>query len=345
MVVLSDYAKGVLTEPVCRHIIAEAGKLGVPVLVDPKQRDFSRYRGATTICPNLKELGAATGEPLADIDRVLAAGQAQLAWLDMDVMVVTMGDKGIAVLRKDSCHPAPAVARQVYDVSGAGDTVIAVLALAMACDVELETAVEVANLAAGIVVNKVGTVPVQREELLGALSGELALHLDEKVLPLERLLSRVSAWRSGGDRIVFTNGCFDILHIGHITLLERARRMGDRLVVALNSDQSVRLIKGRLRPIVGEDERARILAALSAVDAVVVFHESTPLALIETIRPDVLVKGGDYREEDVVGAREVRAWGGRVALIPLVEGISTTSLIAKARPDPSARLASPVFVV
>lgn len=336
-VVLSDYAKGVLTESVCHTIIDEASKLGVPVLVDPKQRSFSRYRGATTICPNLKELSAVTGERVADTDRLLAAGQAQLDLLGMEFMAVTMGAKGIAVLRKDSRVHAPAVVRQVYDVSGAGDTVIAVLALAMACDVEIESAVQLANLAAGIVVNKVGTVPIQREELLGALSQELALHMDEKVLPLERLLSRLAMWRSAGDRVVFTNGCFDILHIGHITLLEQARRKGDRLIVALNSDASVRRLKGPSRPIAAESERARILAALSAVDAVVVFNESTPLKLIEAIRPDVLVKGGDYREEAVVGAHEVRAWGGRVELIPLVEGISTTRLIAKAAPKPPSR--------
>ncbi len=340
VVVLSDYAKGVLTEAVCRSIIAEAGKLGVPVLVDPKQRDFSRYHGATTICPNLKELSAATGEPFSDIDRVLAAGQAALGSLDMEFMVVTLSDKGIAVLRKDSRLHAPAVVRQVYDVSGAGDTVIAVLALALACDVEIETAVQLANLAAGIVVNKAGTVPIQREELLGALSQELALHMDEKILPLKRLVSRVAMWRSAGDRVVFTNGCFDILHIGHITLLEEARRKGDRLIVGLNSDESVRQVKGPLRPIVGERERARILAALSAVDAVIVFNESTPLKLIEAIRPDVLVKGGDYCEEAVVGAREVRVWGGRVELIPLVEGISTTRLIARTGPKASSRLTS-----
>jgi D-beta-D-heptose 7-phosphate kinase/D-beta-D-heptose 1-phosphate adenosyltransferase len=340
IVVLSDYAKGVLTEVVCRFIIAEAGKLGVPVLVDPKQRDFSRYHGATTVCPNLKELAAATGEPFSDIDRVLAAGHAMLASLDMEFMVVTLGDKGIAVLRKNSRLHAPAVVRQLYDVSGAGDTVMAVLALALACQVEIETAAQLANLAAGIVVNKVGTVPIQREELLGALSQELALHLEEKILPLKRLLSRVATWRSAGDSVVLTNGCFDILHIGHISLLEQARRKGDRLIVALNSDASVRQIKGPLRPIVGEHERARILAALSAVDAVIVFNESTPLTLIEAIRPDVLVKGGDYREEAVVGAREVRFWGGRVELIPLVEGISTTQLIARAGTKPSSRLAS-----
>ncbi len=337
VVVLSDYAKGVVTDSLCRSVITAASKLGIPVLVDPKSRDFSRYRGATTICPNLKELSAATGEPVDDIDALLAAGQALLVLLDMEFMIVTMGDKGIAVLRKGSRLHAPAVVRQVYDVSGAGDTVIAVLALALACNVRIETAIQLANIAAGIVVSKVGTVPIQREELLGNLSQEFILHMDEKVLPLERLLSRVAAWRSVGDRVVFTNGCFDILHIGHITLLERARRQGDRLVVAINSDTSVRSIKGPLRPIVGEHERARILAALSAVDAVVVFHESTPLKLIESIRPDVLVKGGDYREEAVVGAREARAWGGRVELIPLVEGISTTRLIARATPEPLLR--------
>jgi D-beta-D-heptose 7-phosphate kinase/D-beta-D-heptose 1-phosphate adenosyltransferase len=214
------------------------------------------------------------------------------------------------------------------------------LALALACHVEIETAVQLANLAAGIVVNKVGTVPIQREELLGALAQELPLHMDEKILPLKRLLSRLAMWRSAGDRVVFSNGCFDILHIGHITLLEEARRRGDRLIVALNSDESVRQIKGPLRPIVGEHERARILAALNAVDAVIVFNERTPLKLIEAIRPNVLVKGGDYCEEAVVGAREVRAWGGRVELIPLVEGISTTRLIAKATPKPAPRLAA-----
>ena len=333
VLVLSDYAKGVLPETVCSSIIAEARRLNVPVLVDPKKRSFACYRGATTICPNRKELSAATGESAGDLDRLLAAGQAQLSVLDMQFMVVTLGEKGIAILRKDSRVHAPAVVRQVYDVSGAGDTVMAVLALAMACGVEIEKAVELANVAAGIVVSKVGTAPIQRGELLGALSQELAVSMDDKVLPLEGLLSRVSAWRSAGHRVVFTNGCFDILHIGHITMLERARSKGDRLIVGLNSDSSVRALKGAARPVVGEYERARILAALSAVDAVVVFHESTPITLIEAIRPDVLVKGGDYREEAVVGAREVRAWGGRVELIPLVQGISTTRLIAKLTPE------------
>ena len=329
VLVLSDYAKGALAEDVCQAILREAQRRGVPVLVDPKQQDFSRYRGATAICPNLKELAAATGEAVGDISSVLNAGQALVASLGLQFIVATMGEKGIAVLEPESRLYAPAVVRQVYDVSGAGDTVVAILALAMACGLPIGDAIELANIAAGVVVGKVGTVPIQREELLGALSRELALDMDEKLLSLERLLARVTSWRWAGQRIVFTNGCFDILHIGHIRLLEEARRRGDRLIVAVNSDASVRRLKGTSRPIVGEQERARVLAALSSVDAVVLFEEDTPLRLIEAIRPDVLVKGGDYTESEVVGAREVRAWGGRVELIPLVLDASTTRLIAK----------------
>lgn len=329
VVVLSDYAKGVLTRQVCQSLISEARRRGVPVLVDPKSRDFARYRGATAICPNLKELAAATSATAGNLETLLNAGQALVPALDLQYLTVTLGVKGIAVLQRDSRFHAPAVVRQVYDVSGAGDTVIAVLALAVACEVPVEAAVALANTAAGIVVSKVGTVPIQREELMGALSQQIALSMDEKVLQRERLLARVSAWRSAGERIVFTNGCFDILHIGHIGLLEQARRKGDRLIVGLNSDESVRRLKGPQRPIVAEADRARVLAALSSVDAVVVFNEDTPLRLIEAIRADVLVKGGDYTEDTVVGAREVRAWGGRVELIPLVDNISTSRLIAK----------------
>jgi len=329
VVVLSDYAKGALAEEVCQAIIQQASQLNIPLLVDPKQQNFERYRGATTICPNLKELAAATGEPVSDTDRVLRAGEALLASLDMQFIVTTLGADGIAVLRPNSRWHAPAVVRQVYDVSGAGDTVVAVLALALACELPIESAVQLANVAAGVVVGKVGTVPVRREELLGALGQEIAPQMDEKVLPLDRLITRVAAWKSAGQSIVFTNGCFDILHIGHIRLLEEARHRGDRLIVGLNSDGSVQRLKGPRRPIVGEGERARVLAALSSVDAVTVFEQDTPLALIEAIRPDVLVKGGDYTEDEVVGASEVRAWGGRVELIPLVSESSTTRLIAK----------------
>jgi D-beta-D-heptose 7-phosphate kinase / D-beta-D-heptose 1-phosphate adenosyltransferase len=327
--VLSDYAKGVLTETVCQRLISHACKLHIPVLVDPKARQFARYRRATTICPNQRELSVATGEPSTDLDKLLAAGQSMLAALQVDSMGVTLGEKGIAVLRPQSCRHFPAEPRQVYDVSGAGDTVIAVLALAAASGMPLETAAQVANVAAGIVVSKVGTVPVQSDELLAALLKKTNADSQEKILPLEQVIGRVGVWRAASERIVFTNGCFDILHVGHLALLQQARHKGDRLIVGLNSDASVRRVKGPPRPIVAAPDRAKILAALGVVDAVVLFDESTPLTLIAAIRPDVLVKGGDYSEEDVVGAREVRAWGGRVEIIPLLAGVSTTRLIAK----------------
>ena len=329
-VVLSDYAKGVLTEEVCQFTISAARKRGIPVLVDPKQRSFARYRGATTICPNLRELSVATGISTNEPDTLLSAGQTLVNELDLDCLTATLSEKGIALLRADSRFIAPAVARQVFDVSGAGDTVIATLALALAGGAQMEAAVQLANIAAGIAVSKVGTVPVRADELLISIMPELGLQAAEKIVALDALRARASAWRHAGERITFTNGCFDLLHIGHITLLESARREGDRLVVGINSDSSVRGLKGPTRPIVRDRERAQILASLSAVDAVVIFDEPTPLRVIETLRPDVIVKGGDYTEDTVVGAKEVRSWGGRVKIVPTVEGFSTTSIIAKA---------------
>ena len=206
---------------------------------------------------------------------------------------------------------------------------IAVLGLCLASGLDPETAVELANMAAGIVVGKVGSVPVERHELLAALSPEIALSAEDKVLSRDQLLTRVALWRANGERIVFTNGCFDLLHVGHITLLEQAHRFGDRLIVAINSDASVSGLKGPTRPIVGERERARVLAALAAVDAVVVFMEPTPMELVVATRADVLVKGGDYVIDTVVGAQQVLSWGGQVKIVPIVEGYSTTGLIAR----------------
>jgi D-beta-D-heptose 7-phosphate kinase / D-beta-D-heptose 1-phosphate adenosyltransferase len=328
-IILSDYAKGVLNEEVCQRAIQMARQRRIPVLVDPKQRDFSRYRGATTVCPNLSELSVATGISGHNIDEILAAGQAMVSHFDLECLIATMSEKGIALLREHAMLVAPATARQVFDVSGAGDTVIATLALGMAQGLEMEVSVQLANIAASIVVSKVGTVPVTRNELLISLMPEIELHAKEKILAFDDLLAWVSAWRSARQRIVFTNGCFDLLHIGHITLLEDARREGDKLIVAINSDISVSRLKGPSRPIVGESERARVLAALAAVDAVIVFDDPTPLRLIETLRPDVIVKGGDYSEDTVVGAEEVRSWGGSVKIVPTVDGFSTSKLIAK----------------
>jgi D-beta-D-heptose 7-phosphate kinase/D-beta-D-heptose 1-phosphate adenosyltransferase len=328
-VVLSDYAKGVLTPEVCQAVIKEARRLSIPVLVDPKTADFTRYRGATTICPNLGELSAAAGMDAGNLEQLLTSAEAMVTAFDLEFLTATLSEKGIALLRPGNRFVAPAVARQVFDVSGAGDTVIAVLALCLASGLGAETAVQLANIAAGIVVGKVGTVPVEKHELLAALSPNIALHAEDKVVSRAELVTRVALWKANGERVVFTNGCFDLLHVGHITVLEQAHSFGDRLIVAINSDASVSGLKGPARPIVGEGDRARVLAALAAVDAVCVFSEPTPLELIVATRPDVLVKGGDYNIDTVVGANEVQSWGGQVKIVPIVPGFSTTRLIAR----------------
>ena len=328
-VVLSDYAKGVLSPALCQAVIAAARQREIPVLVDPKTPDFTRYKGATTICPNLNELSVASREDVHNLEAMLVAGERMVTAFDLEYLTVTLSEKGIAVLRPGNRFLASAQARQVFDVSGAGDTVIAVLALCLASELTIEPAVQLANIAAGIVVGKVGTVPVEKHELLAALAPDIALHAEDKVLTREELVRRVAVWRATGERVVFTNGCFDLLHVGHITVLEQSRRLGDRLIVAINSDESVSCLKGPNRPVVGENERARVLAALAAVDAVTVFGEATPLELIVATRPDVIVKGGDYNEDTVVGAKEVKSWGGKVAIVPTVEGHSTTRLIQR----------------
>jgi D-beta-D-heptose 7-phosphate kinase/D-beta-D-heptose 1-phosphate adenosyltransferase len=249
--------------------------------------------------------------------------------LELDFLAVTRGERGVSVFDDSGDHDFPAVAREVFDVSGAGDTLIAALVAGLAAGVHRDDAVRLAIVAAGVVVGKVGTAPVRRDELLAALLADPLAAQSDKVCGLDALLSRVDGWRGRGERVVFTNGCFDLLHRGHVTLLARARGEGDRLVVGLNSDRSVRALKGEGRPVVSEDDRAHVLAGLGCVDAVVVFDEETPLRLVEAVRPDVLVKGADYSGKVIVGADLVRAWGGAVTLIPLVEGASTTRLVAK----------------
>lgn len=326
-VVLSDYAKGTLNREVCQTIIGHARQLGVPVLVDPKCPDLSIYRGATTICPNLSELSNALHESSTDPYTILNRAESLVSDIDLNFLIVTLSEKGIALFQSGKRTIAPAVARQVFDVSGAGDTVIAVLTLCLASGLGVELGIQLANLAAGIVVGKVGTVPVERHELMAALSAEMTLRTKEKVVDLEELLVRVALWKRSGESIVFTNGCFDLLHVGHIAVIESARAFGDRLIIALNSDESVRSLKDRKKPTVGQKERARVIAALGAVDAVVIFEEETPINLIRAIRPDVLVKGGDYTPESVVGFSDVQSWGGQVRVIPTVKELSASAVI------------------
>jgi D-beta-D-heptose 7-phosphate kinase/D-beta-D-heptose 1-phosphate adenosyltransferase len=240
-----------------------------------------------------------------------------------------MSEKGITLLHRYSKYHSPARAREVFDVSGAGDTVIATFAACLAGKLQNETAVELANMAAGIVVGKTGTIPIAKHELVAALTPSSGVRAGEKILSLEQAKMRVAEWRAAGETIVFTNGCFDLLHVGHITLLEDCRRFGSKLVLGLNADASVCRLKGPTRPIVGERERARVMAALASVDAVVLFEEDTPLEIIRELRPNVLVKGGDYTIETVIGHEEVIAAGGRVEIVPTVEGFSTTNIVNK----------------
>src|SRR5271168_856440 len=333
-VILSDYAKGTLTPALCQAVIRTAREHSIPVLVDPKTDDFTKYTGATTVCPNLAELSQATRVPAdaAHHDELLAAGLVLLAKHDLKFLTVTMSEKGITVLQPipgNNTFHSPARAREVFDVSGAGDTVIATLAAGIAGGLQITTAVELANLAAGIVVGKVGTVPIAQHELIAALTRSSSITAGEKILDRDRMATRAAEWRAAGETIVFTNGCFDLLHVGHITLLEDCRRFGSKLVLGLNADASVCRLKGPTRPIVSEGERARVMAALAAVDAVVLFEEDTPLELIRALKPDVLVKGGDYTIETVVGHEDVIAGGGRVQIVPTVEGFSTTNIVRK----------------
>jgi D-beta-D-heptose 7-phosphate kinase / D-beta-D-heptose 1-phosphate adenosyltransferase len=305
------------------------------VLVDPKGRDFSRYRGATLLTPNRAELALATGADATDLDGLLAQGEVLRAALGLRQVVVTLGELGMALLDGDHPQPTrvPAVAREVFDVSGAGDTVIASIAAGLAAGLDPIDTAHLANLAAGVVVGHRGTAAITAAELAAAIAGEAALEQAAKVRGLADMRAQVEAWRAAGERVVFTNGCFDLLHVGHVTYLERARRHGQRLVVGLNTDRSVRALKGPERPLIGEQDRARVLAALAAVDGVVLFDEDTPIELIRALRPDVLAKGADYREDEVVGAAEVKGWGGQVVLVPLVADRSTSAIVARMHPD------------
>jgi len=325
-VILSDYAKGVLTPQLITAIAARAGQ--VPVVVDPKSRDFTRYRGATTVTPNLRELELAAGTSLdpTDADAVAAAARPLIAAAGLSSMVVTLSEHGMLVVPAEGAPiPVPASRREVFDVTGAGDTAIAVLTLSLAAHASLPAAARLANAAAGVSVGQVGAVAVDAD----SIRSELTASPEAKVLSRAELAARAASWRISGKRIVFTNGCYDLLHAGHLSLLHGAARLGDVLVLAINSDASVRRLKGPERPLVPQAERAALLAALACVDAVTVFDEDTPLATIEAVRPHILVKGADYRPEQVVGREVVEANGGRVALVPLLPQKSTSALVER----------------
>ncbi len=328
VLVLSDYAKGVLLDP--QPLIAAAINQGVKVLVDPKGADFSRYAGASLLTPNMGEFEAVVGPCPQEADLV-ERGVALLSKLQLEALLITRGEHGMTLLREG--HPAlhlPARAREVFDVTGAGDTVISVLASALGAGEQLPTAVALANLAAGIVVGKLGTATISAPELRRAVSLEQGY--ERGVVNEDQLLVDIADARAvgkNGEKIVFTNGCFDILHAGHVGYLEQARKLGDRLIVAVNGDDSVRRLKGAGRPINSADRRMAVLAGLEAVDWVLSFDDDTPERLLALIKPDILVKGGDYSKEDVVGWQIVEAYGGEVRALDFLDNCSTTAIVEK----------------
>jgi len=329
VILVSDYLKGVLTEPLLQAVIAIGRDKGIPVVVDPKGDDYRKYRGATLLTPNRKETQKASGVAITDEASLVQAGLTLRRNLDLDALVLTRSEEGMSLFLRDGRElHMPTEAREVFDVSGAGDTVLSLIGVGLAAGLSLEQAAAVSNLAAGVVVGKVGTSTVSPEEILQVASDAHA-DTDLKIKGREVLKTLLDRQRERGRRIVFTNGCFDLLHVGHVKYLQAARRLGDLLVLGLNSDESIRRLKGPNRPLIGEGERAHILAALDCIDHVVVFDEDTPLELIRALRPHVLVKGGDYTPEGVVGKDIVESYGGRVELIQFVDGKSTTNIIEK----------------
>lgn len=322
-VILSDYGKGALRD--VQTFIAQANYAAIPVLIDPKGNDFSRYHNATVITPNLAEFEAVVG-PCHDLEEIAAKGEQLRSTLGLTALLITRGEQGMTLLHRNS-EPLhiPAEARDVYDVTGAGDTVIGVLASALAAGQDIERATVLANLAAGIVVGKFGTASASVEELKEALVHQHYNH--QGTVSEHELVSLVRAAQRRGESVVMTNGCFDLLHVGHVTYLAKAKNLGNHLVVAVNDDASVQRLKGHGRPINTLERRMAVLAALGSVDWVVPFSEDTPERLIRAVSPDVLVKGGDYGHQDVAGGAFVQAHGGRVEILEFEEGYSTTATI------------------
>ncbi|MCW8107240.1 bifunctional D-glycero-beta-D-manno-heptose-7-phosphate kinase/D-glycero-beta-D-manno-heptose 1-phosphate adenylyltransferase HldE [Alteromonas ponticola] len=323
LVVFSDYNKGALSD--VRALIDEAKKQHKPVVVDPKGSDFAKYQGASVLTPNMAELEAIVGEIVHESQLSEKATNLKDS-LALDNLLVTRSEKGMSLYSADAPFHLPAKAREVFDVTGAGDTVVSTLAVALACGQTTQQACVLANIAASIVVGKLGTSVITPTELALALN-EQSGHLDGGVMNEDQLIRAVEQAKSNGERVVMTNGCFDILHAGHVSYLQAAAQLGDRLIVAVNTDESVTRLKGPGRPVNSVDRRMAVLAGLSAVDWVVPFSEQTPQRLIGRLLPDVLVKGGDYTVEKIAGANEVQANGGEVRVLHFEEGVSTTGII------------------
>jgi len=326
-ILLSDYGKGLLSETLLRQVIDAAQKSDKPVIIDPKGLNFRKYAGATAVTPNKREASLATGIEILDHKSLTAAGQTLLREIPAQKALITCGKDGMALFENGKePHRIAAKVKQVFDVSGAGDTVLAVLGLALASGMSFREAATLANTAAGIVVGKVGTAPVSGEELQGAVEPSAGAMV-AKHRSVSDLVSIADHLRAEGKTVVMTNGCFDLLHVGHIKFLSASKKMGDALIVAVDDDDSVRMLKGKERPIVGERERAGIISALDCVDYVILFSTNELESLIEAIRPHILTKGSNYTVETVLGREILEEFGGRVALIQITEPISSTQII------------------
>ncbi len=329
LVILSDYLKGALGD--VTQLISEIRKVGIPILIDPKGSDFSRYKGASILTPNLHEFETIVG--VCDTEEILVSKAQQLITeLELQALLVTRGEHGMTLIRpgQQELH-FPARSRDVFDVTGAGDTVISVLGAALAAGKPLPEAVALSNIAAGIAVSKVGTVAVSGPELRREVQADS--DSDRGIMSREQLALALEDAKANGEKIVFTNGCFDIIHAGHVGYLQDARQQGDRLVVAVNDDASVTRLKGEGRPINSLDRRMAVLAGLESVDWVVGFSEDTPIPLLELLKPDVLIKGGDYKISEVVGADIVQAYGGEVKVLSFLDNCSTSNIVKKIRGD------------
>lgn len=328
-VLLSDYLKGVLTPALLQQVIRLCRQAEIPVIVDPKGDNFSRYHGATLMTPNRREAELATGIVINDDESLYKAGTRLLHDQQLDALVLTRSEEGMSLFAAGGkVKHLPTEAREVFDVSGAGDTVVAVIGACLASGCPLDDAAGLANLAAGVVVGKLGTSTVSAAEVINDHARRNRFS-DSKILSRDELAVLLDTHRNSGRKIVFTNGCFDLLHAGHVKYLQQARALGDLLVLGLNSDDSIRRLKGPKRPLLEEGERAQILAALDCIDYLSIFDEDTPLELLQRVRPDILVKGGDYLPAEVVGKELVEAYGGRVELIQFVDGKSTSNIIDK----------------
>ena len=324
IVLLSDYGKGVLTDSLTSQLIKEANTLGIKVLVDPKGVNYSKYSNAYLLTPNKKEASLATNIDIVDDSSLLAAITKLIEKCSLDISLITLSEDGVAIFDND-LRVHPTVAREVYDVTGAGDTVLAALGFALSCNYDIDQAVEFANLAAGVVVGKIGSSTATIDEIIDYKSSLHQSSSEEHIKTQKEINVLSSKLKENGKKLVFTNGCFDILHAGHVRYLETAKSFGDILIVGINSDESVKMLKGETRPINNQQDRALLIASLEAVDYVVIFNEDTPYELIKTIKPHTLVKGGDYEGQKVVGQDLVT----ELKLVNFIEGKSTTNTIEK----------------